>query len=338
MGFRARKSISLGGGVRLNVGKTGVGLSAGGRGLRYSVHSSGRTTRTVGVPGSGVSYSKSRGGGSRGARSRPQPVSAGLAAEKPGLLAPGYEKAFHKGLTAFVKGDTESALRHFADASERDQKGKASSDDLFAGALAVMAEQPERAIPYLESVVASDVPLPDALMLKYAPGLSIKVGITDRTSVQVELGSLAAVLLLAECYERESRTDDAIGLVQQLSAIDPDPALTLSLCELLASTESWDEIVDAAAGIKNDDDVSLEICLYQAQALEAQGMTEPALEVLKDALRARSRSAELLTAARYSRGRLLLNMGKTAQGRKDLARVYADDPGYLDVAALLDGN
>jgi hypothetical protein len=61
MGLRVRKSISLGKGVRLNVGKTGVGLSFGTRGLRYSINSSGRKTTTVGIPGTGVSYSTSSG-------------------------------------------------------------------------------------------------------------------------------------------------------------------------------------------------------------------------------------------------------------------------------------
>jgi nicotinamide riboside kinase len=44
MSFRYRKSINLGGGVRINLSKTGVGLSCGVPGLRYSVHSSGRRT------------------------------------------------------------------------------------------------------------------------------------------------------------------------------------------------------------------------------------------------------------------------------------------------------
>ena len=54
MGFRMRKAIKLAPGVRLNVSKSGVGASVGGRGGRYSVHSSGRRTVSAGggmVPG-----------------------------------------------------------------------------------------------------------------------------------------------------------------------------------------------------------------------------------------------------------------------------------------------
>ncbi|WP_251550688.1 DUF4236 domain-containing protein [Neobacillus muris] len=62
MGLRFRKSIKIAPGIRMNVGKRGVGVSFGGPGLRYSIHSSGRKTTTVGIPGSGLSYSTTTGG------------------------------------------------------------------------------------------------------------------------------------------------------------------------------------------------------------------------------------------------------------------------------------
>jgi hypothetical protein len=39
---------------RFNLTKRGVGASVGIPGARYSVHSTGRTTKTVGIPGTGV--------------------------------------------------------------------------------------------------------------------------------------------------------------------------------------------------------------------------------------------------------------------------------------------
>lgn len=69
MGFRLYKSVKLAKGVRLNVSKTGIGMSADIPGFRYSVHSSGRRTRTVGVPGSGAYYRTDSGG--RRTASRP---------------------------------------------------------------------------------------------------------------------------------------------------------------------------------------------------------------------------------------------------------------------------
>lgn len=62
MGFRFRKSINLGGGVRLNVGKKGVGVSAGVKGLRVSHGADGKTRVTASIPGTGISYQETVGG------------------------------------------------------------------------------------------------------------------------------------------------------------------------------------------------------------------------------------------------------------------------------------
>ncbi|QQV64935.1 Uncharacterised protein [Acinetobacter junii] len=57
MGFNFRKSFKIAPGIRLNVGKKGISsLSVGGKGARVSVGKKGVRT-TVGIPGSGLSYS-----------------------------------------------------------------------------------------------------------------------------------------------------------------------------------------------------------------------------------------------------------------------------------------
>ncbi len=56
MGLRFRKSISILPGVKLNFGKSGMSVSAGVPGFRKTFHTSGRTTTSVGIPGTGLSY------------------------------------------------------------------------------------------------------------------------------------------------------------------------------------------------------------------------------------------------------------------------------------------
>lgn len=58
MGLRFRKSISLIPGVKLNLGTTGASVSVGKRGMHYTMHTSGRKTVSVGLPGTGISYVK----------------------------------------------------------------------------------------------------------------------------------------------------------------------------------------------------------------------------------------------------------------------------------------
>ncbi|MCO8919896.1 DUF4236 domain-containing protein [Clostridioides difficile] len=58
MGFNFRKSINLEGGLKLNLGKKSVGISAGVKGARVSVNSKGRKSATLSIPGTGISYTK----------------------------------------------------------------------------------------------------------------------------------------------------------------------------------------------------------------------------------------------------------------------------------------
>jgi len=57
MGLNFRKSINLGKGFKLNIGKKSVGISGGVKGARVSVNSKGRKTATFSLPGTGLSYS-----------------------------------------------------------------------------------------------------------------------------------------------------------------------------------------------------------------------------------------------------------------------------------------
>ena len=57
MGFNFRKSLKIAPGVRLNIGKKGISsVSVGGKGVRVNVGKKGTRT-TVGVSGTGLSYS-----------------------------------------------------------------------------------------------------------------------------------------------------------------------------------------------------------------------------------------------------------------------------------------
>ena len=59
MGLVFRKSIKIANGLRLNVSKSGISLTAGKKGMHYTINSKGKSTASVGIPGTGVSYRKS---------------------------------------------------------------------------------------------------------------------------------------------------------------------------------------------------------------------------------------------------------------------------------------
>ena len=70
MGLRMRKSIQICKGVKVNLGLKGASLSFGTKGLRHTIHTSGRKTTTVGIPGTGISYSKTHGNKKKQASSK----------------------------------------------------------------------------------------------------------------------------------------------------------------------------------------------------------------------------------------------------------------------------
>lgn len=57
MGWQFRKSINLGKGFRLNISKSGIGVSGGVKGARVSVGPRG-VRRTFSIPGTGISHTK----------------------------------------------------------------------------------------------------------------------------------------------------------------------------------------------------------------------------------------------------------------------------------------
>lgn len=346
MGLRFRKSIKLGGGVRLNLNKKSAGLSVGGKGFRYSANTSGRRTTAVGIPGSGLSYSRTSSGRSRGtsrsgttsAPTRPQPVAAGgpAALPKPGLFAPGTEKRFYEGVQAYLKEAFPKALKAFEEASAKDSRNV--SDDLFAGLVAMKLEQPARAIPYFEQVVASDVELPDQLMQKYLPAhqveLQLSINITPRLSAPVPINSLGAALILAELYQEADQREQAIGVLQQLSdELADEPALKLSLCELLYEDGDDEGVIETAAGVTNDSDIELACLHWKGKALARQGLSSAALETFTACLkRTTGRDPELLKEIRYDRATLYETTGQASRARADWEKLYAADPTFRDVA------
>lgn len=60
---RFRRSMKIMPGVKVNFNKNSVGVTFGGKGAHYTINSSGRKTASVGIPGTGLYYTESSGGG-----------------------------------------------------------------------------------------------------------------------------------------------------------------------------------------------------------------------------------------------------------------------------------
>jgi tetratricopeptide (TPR) repeat protein len=171
--------------------------------------------------------------------------------------------------------------------------------------------------------------------------LAIETSITPSVVVEVQMTTPGAAVLLAELYQERGDREKAIGLLENLvDVIRENPGIALSLAELYAEEQMWEEIATMPVKIENADDLGAEVLRYKGRALREGNMLDGSLEVLREALKSKKRHPSILQAARYQRALTYEAMGKKAQARKDLERLYAEDSSYEDVeeriAALRD--
>jgi tetratricopeptide (TPR) repeat protein len=329
MGFRMRKSIKIAPGVKVNVSKRGVGASVGGKGGRYSVHSSGRRTVSAGsgvVPG--VYYQKSVSGkGSRGGSSpataasaaQPAPVSS----KKPGMFAPKGEKQLYKAIQA----QDAQAIKQ-AGAEHPDFRLPSYS---LAG-LMLLTSEPKEAEQLLGEAFASGKdPAEDKFVSSYL-STRLELSIAEGITAELPVNRDAVGLALAELKQDEGDVAGAIDVVEQL---EPTTYSAVSLAELYAQAGRWDDVVELTEGMKNEDDASALLCVFRGQAFREQGFHDAAHEALKEALRSRSRAAVIRHHALAERAENYLAQGKKAMARKDLERILAEDSSYEGVREQL---
>lgn len=61
MALRFRKSFKIAPGVKLNLNKKSTSITFGTRGAHYTINSKGKRTKSIGIPGTGISYVETSG-------------------------------------------------------------------------------------------------------------------------------------------------------------------------------------------------------------------------------------------------------------------------------------
>jgi tetratricopeptide (TPR) repeat protein len=318
-----RKSMKIAPGVRLSVSKSGVGGSVGGKGARYSAHSSGRRTTTLGsgvVPG--VYYQTSKGGGSRGASPGPE-AAAPPSPKKPGMFAPKGEKELYKAVKAQdVKAIQSVGVNH------TDFRLPSYS---LAGLMLLTDEPSEAELLLGEAFATGKDPADDKFVRSYL-STRLELSLASGVTAELPVNRDAVGLALAELKQDHGDLEAAIDVVEQL---EPTTYSAVSLAELYAQAERWDDVIELTEGMKNEDDASALLCVFRGQAFRQQGFHDAAHEALKEALRSKSRAAEIRHMALAERAQNYLAQGKKAMARKDLERILAEDSSYEGVREQL---
>jgi tetratricopeptide (TPR) repeat protein len=275
--------------------------------------------------------------GRRDAPVLPSVVAAELL-PKPRRLSGKADKRYHAGVHAYLRGDYQQALNNMNECLSADPS-ILSAHLIAALAIGEMDGSQGDQIRHLETVVRSNATLPDKLQRMYLLPpitLSLHCRVTEQISADVPFDSAGASLLLAECYQTTGRLREALGLVQVLHDEDPqDPAVALSLADLMLALGDYGGVVEVAKSAENDSDVGAAMLHLRGAALFALGHRTAAIDSFRDALSNPTRDAELLKIIRYDRALAYEANGQRGRAKQDLELIDAVDPGYEDVKQRL---
>ena len=202
MGLNFRKSISLGKGLKLNLSKSGPSVSFGKSGFRQSVNLKGQARTTVGIPGTGIYYTKTSNvknivGGltgkddSKGKKSTKKDTAAKGSSTKAAKAAPAAKQVNEE-----LIAQSKAQLEEFAAGIEALKSVHKQSDgyiDWEAIANGAVAGQAKELQPFAQSVLAGDIdayfqvinevgPFDD--LLEYGSGF--EVGTDDPKIMEIE--------------------------------------------------------------------------------------------------------------------------------------------------------
>jgi len=342
MAFRFFRRMKIAPGVSLNLSKSGGSLSFGPRGAKVTVGPRG-VRRTVGIPGTGAYYTthSGYGSGSTGRSRRNEPPEPTVRPEDrlsmgffKRLITPQGEEDFVDGMRQFVMGNEAAALRYLA-------KAEHIADAAFmAGVLSLKRKDFTQAERFLQAARRKRTGL-GRYCAKYELQAAAGLAITDEVMAVVGVDERGVLLALAEVYQHQGLWQDAAGPLKMLHRRDPDDVVVrLSLAELAVeesgTRRSCQTAVELAEGIENESDLHAALLLYKGMALHRLGLLTAARDTLTAALRRKKdRSDELLRAIRYQRALVYDALGRSTRARSELGKVYAEDPGYEDVAQRL---
>ncbi len=347
MGFRFFRRMKIAPGVSLNFSKSGVSPSFGVPGARVTLGRQG-VRRTVGIPGTGLFYTEldSRRGGGRSRRgrssrresSRAQPPAPTHDLD-PGffkrLLLGKHEEAFIDGCRTYIAGRRRQALEHFENADG------VTDADFLAGFLLIDAKRLPEARDRLRAAVRGSKRL-NASFAKYGLDLRVLLPITEDFTAIVAPTLRGCLLGLAEIHQLLGEPNEAAQLLRRLRRqTRDDVVVNLSLNELELEMHPDDKraarrVVEIAGDVDNESEAHAALMLLKGRALRTLDMPTAARDTLTAALRRKKdRSDELLRAIRYERAHVYRELGKGSRFRAELERLFAEDPGYEDVADLL---
>ncbi len=335
VGLRFYRRLRVLPGMTVNLSKSGASMSFGVRGAHYTVGPRGRRV-TVGLPGTGLYYTQHDGAAHSQAPLRPhiEPAARLRLGFFRRLVTPAEEQHLIDGLREFTAGREDAAFEQFRSSTHLPDGA------MFAGILAFKRGLLPEAEQDLVLAIRPGAGLGNVI-LRYGVASTVSMQITPDVVAHLPHVREGALLALAEVYQRQGRTADAMGSLEEIRKTWPqDPFVIASLCELwldgTPDAAALERVVAATDTMQNVTPVQTALFLYRARALRQLKLPDGAVQAATGGLSRRTdRSADLLRELRYERALAYGESGNDRRARSELEKLYAEDSTYADVATRL---
>lgn len=303
----------------------GVSTSIGVRGARVTRGANGRITRTLGVPGTGVSHTSTIRPATRSRSRQSSLPSSSVPPAGPNLFSPKYEKDFHKAKSLDTIQDYQRLVNLYPEAR--------ISGSFMLALKFIEDKQYPLALQALESIwELNDKIDADPLFRKYLGLKGFEVGIAEGVVAELNLNRDAIGLFLAETLQNQNRLERAIEVVEDLY---PTQTTALSLADLYVAAKKWPDVIEISNGIVNVDDATCLILVYRGIAFRESGYIDASKETFKEALKSKKRSMVVRHRGHAERALTYMADGKSALALKEVEKIMAENPNDEGVKLIL---
>lgn len=323
MGFRFRRTMKIAPGLRLNFNKNSIGLSIGPRGAKYTINSSGRRTASVGIPGSGIYYTESVGGGRRSRLEETAIAAEANLGTKPGFFSPGSERAFYEFADNYLRKDSNRSHTELKAEAERIKNDHPKIapyiDFLMIGPTARV--DAKAALEICEQLYKLDDSfLEHPIATKYFDEFSVSIPIARGITFNTDYNNNFLSYSYSEILQALGQPEKALQVIVRAKESE---FKEVAILDLYLALKRYQEVISETDDIENIDDLSAIKLVFRGIAMRELDDDEIAIETFKLVTNKRSRSEEIRIFAMFERALAYEKLGRKAMAIKDLQKILS---------------
>lgn len=336
MGYRFRKRIKIFPGLHITLSPSGISTSLGVTGARITLGSTGRVTRTLGIPGTGFYHMETLGQvGKKRTRGKEELPPGAIKTATGEVIVPGppgypniFSRKYEKKLYSAIQIDTPEAMSDLI----KEHPETAIAAGFFLTYYLLRDGKEKEAHEAIAMLWKRNQELAtDPLFLEYVNPHVIEVTVGPGAKFMTRIDRDCVGLIYGEILQRAEKIQEAIEVVESLTL---NQGAALSLADLYIQSKEWDKIIEITDEITNDDDLTALMLVYRGVAFREKGFNDAAKEVFKKALSPKKRSETVRHRAMTERAKTYINEGKKALARKEAEKIMAEDPEYEGIREI----